>query len=124
MSAARAPHLQRGDDAESLALRTLAARGLKLIERNYRCPMGEIDLICEDGDSLVFVEVRYRRNWNYGLAAETVNHRKQVKLIRTARQFLQRHRRWQDRPVRFDVVAIQGEGENMTLDWIPDAFQT
>lgn len=117
----RAPHLQRGDDAEQAALKALRARGLKLIARNYRCPLGEIDLICEDGQSLAFVEVRYRGNRRYGLAAETVDRRKQDKIIRAARHFLQRHPRHRERPLRFDVVAIQGD--DAEIQWIPDAFQ-
>lgn len=124
MNGARAPHLARGDKAEDAALKTLQTHGLTVVHRNYRCRVGEIDLICEHGRSLVFVEVRYRRNGSHGLAAETVNRRKQGKIIRAAQQFLQRHPAWSQRPMRFDVVAIQGPGERMALEWIQDAFQS
>ncbi|HET6726234.1 MAG TPA: YraN family protein [Gammaproteobacteria bacterium] len=118
----KAAHLERGEDAERLALGAARTRGLALVKRNYRCKVGEIDLICEDGDVLVFIEVRYRRNTDYGLAAETVGHRKQMKIIRAAKQFLQRYPAWAVRPMRFDVVAIQGSGQT-ELEWIEDAFQ-
>lgn len=117
----RAPHLRRGDAAEQAALKALSARGLKLVARNYRCPLGEIDLICEDGASLAFVEVRYRGNRRYGLASETVDRRKQNKIIRAAKHFLQRNPRHRERPLRFDVVAINGG--DAEIEWIPDAFQ-
>lgn len=115
----RAEHLRRGEAAEQAAWKTLRARGWKLVARNYRCPLGEIDLICEDGANLVFVEVRYRGDHRFGLAAETVDARKQAKLARAAKHFLRCHLQHCDRPMRFDVVAIQGEA----IEWIPDAFQ-
>jgi putative endonuclease len=120
----RAAHLARGDDAESAALADLEARGMTLIERNFRCKVGEIDLICEDRGTLVFVEVRYRRNANFGAAAETIGYRKQARIIRAARYFLLRHARLAERPMRFDVIAIEGLGNQRQLTWIPDAFQT
>lgn len=119
---ANAPHLKRGEAAEKAALEALKRRGLKLIVRNYRCPLGEIDLICEDGATLAFVEVRYRASRRYGVAAATVDARKQQKLIRAAGHFLQKHPQHRERPARFDVVAV--EGDAMQVDWIPDAFQT
>lgn len=119
----RAPHLRRGDYAERVAWRHLQTHGLTLVRRNWRCKLGEIDLICADGDCIVFVEVRYRRNPRYGFAAETVDRHKQAKLIRAAKFFLQRYPEYRDRPLRFDVVAVQGRDEELTLEWIPDAFQ-
>jgi putative endonuclease len=120
----RAAHLERGDRAESTALDELQARGMTLVERNYRCKVGEIDLICEHGEALVFIEVRYRRNAVFGSAAESIGSRKQAKIIRAANYFLLRHARLRDRPMRFDVVTIEGRGENARSQWIPDAFRT
>lgn len=109
-----------GKAAEQIACRYLEARGLALRERNYRCRGGEIDLIMQTGNQLVFVEVRYRRHSRYGSPAESVTATKQARVISAARHYLQRL------PVeldcRFDVVAISGSrGEQ--IDWIPDAFQ-
>jgi putative endonuclease len=110
---------QRGREAEQAACRYLENRGLRLIARNYRCRCGEIDLIMDDGDSLVFVEVRYRRHGRYGSAAETVDARKRARLTRCAQQYLQRHPAAQRRPARFDVISLDG---GQGLHWIPDAF--
>lgn len=114
----RPPHLAAGREAEDRACAWLRERGLKLLERNFRCRGGEIDLIMRDGDTLVFVEVRYRRNDRFGGSAVTVDRRKQMRLIAAAHTFLQRS--GQRAPCRFDVVAVTGAD----LDWIPDAFQT
>ena len=110
---------QRGQQAEQTACRYLEGQGLRLITRNYRCRCGEIDLIMDHGDSLVFVEVRYRRHDRYGSAAETVDARKRARIIRCAQQYLQRHPAARDRPARFDVITLDaGRG----LHWITDAF--
>ena len=84
--------------------------------------MGEIDLVMEEDDVVVFVEVRYRNTARFGGPAETVDRRKQRKLRATAQYYLQTHRRLVNRPCRFDVVAIlPGDGES-GIQWIPDAF--
>lgn len=97
----------------------LEARGLRLVQRNYRCPRGEIDLIMREGEMLVFVEVRYRRGTRFGSGAESVDRRKQARLIAAATDYLQRHGR--GAPARFDVVAIGAEPP--ILNWIADAFR-
>lgn len=96
----------------------LQRAGLKIEARNYRSRHGEIDLIARDGDTLVFVEVRYRRSSRYGSASATVDARKQRKLLATADSYLQRHRL--DCPCRFDVVGIEGDAQN--IQWIKNAF--
>lgn len=111
-----------GDDAEQLACEYLESRGLSLLQRNFYCRGGEIDLIMQHGDSLVFVEVRYRRHTRYGRAAETVSQRKQGRVIRCAQYYLTRHRRW-NTTTRFDVVSIEGATGHMQIEWITDAFQ-
>lgn len=109
-----------GAEAEELACAWLQARGLRLRERNYRSRRGEIDLIMQDGDQLVFVEVRYRRNNRYGSAAESVTTAKQARLISAASQYLQNQNG--TLACRFDVLALSGlKGER--VDWIRDAFQ-
>ncbi len=111
-----------GDHAEQHACQYLQQRGLKLLQRNFRCRGGEIDLIMQHGDSLVFIEVRYRRRTDFGCAAETVSPLKQSRLIRCAHVYMNRHRCW-NTASRFDVVGIEGDTDQMRIDWITDAFQ-
>jgi len=118
-----APHLESGQRAEELALATLKARGLTLVERNYSCPQGELDLVLLDAGCLVVVEVRYRRDASRGSAAETVGPEKRRKLTRATEHFLRSHADLRRKPLRFDVVAVAGEGESVAVEWIQDAFQ-
>jgi putative endonuclease len=109
---------QMGDIAEQKACDFLEAKGLKLITRNYRCLYGEIDLIMQDGEDIVFVEVRSRTYSDYGFAEETVDHHKQKKLLKTASYFLQQ-KNWLDTvDCRFDVIGFL----NSNIQWIKDAF--
>lgn len=112
--------LTKGQEAEEHACRYLQQQGLQLIERNYRCRQGEIDLIMRDKQGTVFVEVRYRSNPNFGGGAESVDQRKQHKLIAAAAHYLQQHHTLAQQPARFDVIAIAPGA----LEWIRDAFQT
>ena len=113
--------IAQGTAAEDFALRYLEARGLKLVERNFRCRVGELDLILRDGGELVFVEVRSRRSSRFGTPAESVTRTKQQRLLRAAAFYLQRQRL--DLPCRFDVVAILQTGAEPRVEWIRDAFQ-
>ncbi len=110
-----------GSGAEQLALRFLERKGLRLLTRNYRCRRGEIDLVMQEGNFLVFVEVRYRKHNRYGSPAESVTARKQQRILNAAARYLMDAAGTKARPCRFDVVAISAEGEN--IDWIRDAFQ-
>lgn len=116
-----APHA-RGHAAEDLALRHLEQHGLQLVTRNFRCTRGEIDLIMRQDATLVFVEVRARRNDTYGSGADSVDARKQAKLNAAAAFYLQQHAALANSPCRFDVVAISFASDPPQLDWIPDAF--
>lgn len=107
-----------GAAAEDQALQYLEQRGLVLVERNFRCKGGEIDLIMRERGSLLFVEVRKRSASRHGGAAASVTARKQSRLIVAAHQYLQRFR--YPPPCRFDVVAIDGQ----RIEWLTDAFQT
>jgi len=118
-----APHLDSGRRAEERALATLEAKGLRLLLRNYRCPMGELDLVLEDGRQLVVAEVRYRKDASRGSAAETVGAEKQRKLVLATQHLLQRHPDWRRRPLRFDVVAVSDADGGSAVEWIQDAFQ-
>lgn len=110
----------RGQQAEQAARHYLERQGLHLLTRNYRCRFGEIDLVMRDGETLVFVEVRYRRRTSYGSSAESVDWRKQRRLTRSALCYLQANPAIAQKPARFDVVALDG---NAPVQWIRDAFQ-
>ena len=90
---------------EELAAAALAARGYAILERRYSTDRGEIDIIAEDGHTLVFVEVRARATGEFGRAAESITIAKQRQVARMAMEYLSRHQ-IVDRPCRFDVVAI------------------
>ncbi len=118
---------EQGEYTESLACQYLETKGFKLLERNFNCRFGEIDLIMQDKNNLVFVEVRYRNNNNFGSGAESVTSNKQSKLIKTASAYLQRHAKLNKYPARFDVVSITGpivtnNIHNIDFDWIENAF--
>lgn len=111
----------RGEQAESAAANYLLGQGLSLKARNYRCRLGEIDLICGDGEVLVFVEVRYRRSNTYGGALASVDRRKQEKLVAAAQHYLAHHR-LHHLPCRFDVVAVNAQNNRLEFDWLQNAF--
>lgn len=120
-----APHLAAGHAAEEQALGMLRAAGLEPLARNYRCPQGELDLVMRDRDALAVIEVRYRRESSFGTAAETVDTRKQAKLLRATQHYLQQNPALRRLPVRFDVVAITASQDGMPqTEWIKDAFRT
>lgn len=121
--AARGSTTQRGRWAEDMALDTLKARGLEPLSRNYRCRFGEIDLIMRDRDTTVFVEVRMRSRVDFGSGADSVDARKQRRLISTAEHFLQRHPRLSECGCRFDVVSIAASDATHRVEWIADAFR-
>lgn len=104
---------QVGAAYEALAADYLCRQGYEIIERNFHCRSGEIDLIAREGEYLCFVEVKYRRGEAYGFPSEAVTYSKQQKIIRAARYYLMRHGYGMDTPCRFDVVALCGE--NITL---------
>ena len=106
--------------AEQQARDYLTSQGLAWLESNYRCRMGEIDLIMRDGDYLVFVEVRARRSNSFGGAAASITYSKQQKLLKTASLYLV-EKKWQDKlAARFDVLSLDGTPSSIT--WIKNAF--
>ena len=112
--------IKTGKDAEEHACRYLQAQGLRIVHRNYHTRRGEIDLVMQDKDSLVFVEVRYRRQTHFGSAAESVDRRKQSKLIACANHYLQAFPEIAQQPCRFDVVSMGGKMDS--IEWIRNAF--
>ncbi len=112
---------------EDIALAHLERNGLVLIERNFNCRYGEIDLVMRGSDILVFVEVRYRRGapggMGFGDGIDSVSAAKRAKLVRAAALFLATHPRLADRTCRFDVLAIAGDTSAPVIDWRPNAFE-
>ncbi len=107
-----------GNITEARASEYLEAQGCTILERNYRCKLGELDIVAKDGDELVFVEVKYRRSERYGLPEQAVNRTKQANMRRVASWYLAEHRLSEDMPMRFDVIAIDSE----ELRWYRNAF--
>lgn len=119
---------EQGAYTEDLACRFLERKGFKLIQRNFNCRLGEIDLIMQDSNYLVFVEVRYRKNNNFGSGVESVTYNKQQKLIKAASWYLQQYSKLNSHPARFDVVSITGSIESGDLNsidfnWVSNAFE-
>jgi putative endonuclease len=108
----------KGSAAEDAAARFLTGRGLELVQRNYRCRFGEIDLILREGRTVVFVEVRYRRNKAFGGAAESITASKREKLLKAARHYMAEHQRFP--ACRFDAVLLDGDNDN--VEWVTNAF--
>ncbi len=111
-----------GDAAEQFALQYLQRQGCILVERNFRCKVGEIDLIVQHQQDLVFVEVKYRQSHHYGSAASFVTTSKQRKIIKAAQHFLLTHKQWQNSPCRFDVVAVEKQPRKPHIEWLQSAF--
>ncbi len=116
-----------GSKFEQIAELHLHKEGLHTLVKNFRCTMGEIDLIMLDRDTLVFVEVRYRNDISHGNPVETITRSKQRKIVRTAHAYLKATRK-HNTPCRFDVVGITKNNESnenrdlLNIDWIPGAF--
>jgi putative endonuclease len=109
---------ERGREAEGQAAEFLQGQGLRIVERNWRCRLGEIDLVAKHGATLVFVEVRARTSRTFGGAAESIGHAKRRKLIAAANLYLAARR--VDAACRFDAVLIEADGR---LRWVQDAFR-
>jgi len=111
---------EKGRDAEKLAARYLAGKGYRILDRNFECSVGEIDIIARHGKELVFVEVRSRHSASAPDPAYSVNYRKQRQIINTAEVYLDRHF---DQPpaARFDVVIVTLRGQPQ-VEIIQDAF--
>jgi putative endonuclease len=117
------PRRRFGQEGESVAERYLRRKGYRILARNARSSVGELDLVVEDGAVLVFVEVKARHTDAFGGAVYAVHRHKQDKLIQLAAQYLARHH-IKNRPCRFDVVLVQGsEANDPQVDHIQNAFE-
>ncbi|SDB09163.1 putative endonuclease [Desulfonatronum thiosulfatophilum] len=116
-----AGHLKCGHAGEDAAVLFLKELNYQILERNFRCKSGEVDVICLDGEVLVFVEVRTRAARSLSTPAQSVNQAKIAKVARAASFFLSRHD-WWEKPCRFDLVAVVHNAQGLRLEHIPDAF--
>lgn len=109
---------EKGAQKEQQVCACLLSAGVEILERNFRIRQGEIDIIGRDGEYLVFFEVKYRKGTSRGSAAEAVGIAKQKRICQVADYYRMRHHCAEDTPIRFDVVAVDGE----TVNWIKNAF--
>ena len=107
---------------EKIAEAFLSARGLRLLQRNFSCRLGEIDLVMDDRGTLVFVEVKYRKSSTHGSGADAVNLHKQNRISRTAAFYLATNPARADQFCRFDVVSIDPDKAEQGINWIKNAF--
>ncbi|TVT46869.1 MAG: YraN family protein [Denitromonas halophila] len=114
---------ERGQIAEQMAEAHLNAAGLRTLARNFRCRGGELDLVCHDGKSVVFVEVRLRGRSDFGGAAASITPRKQARIVLAARHWLAQAGRLANAPCRFDVVLLDAL-DSTRIEWIRGAFDT
>lgn len=120
----RVDRRQIGALAENIAAEFLAAQGLRLLQRNFRRRVGELDLIAREADVLVIAEVRTRSSDAYGGAAASVDHMKRRRIVRTAELLLQRNKALARLPVRFDVIVVSAlESREPRVEWIKHAFE-
>jgi len=116
-------NLRKGLRYEKQAREYLCAQGLRLLQSNYHCRFGEIDLIMRDADSICFIEVRFRRSLSFGGASASITAAKQRKIVKTALFYLSSNRNLLNQPLRFDALLIQQQADgSQDFNWIQNAF--
>ncbi len=112
-----------GDEGERIAAEALRGQGCRVLETNFRCKAGEIDIIAEDGGTVVFVEVKARTGDRFGTPQDAVTATKRARIVRAAEWYLA-EKKWQERKCRFDVVSVRygPAGSRPRVDVIRDAF--
>ncbi|PPD31733.1 MAG: YraN family protein [Methylomonas sp.] len=116
----RPAHLLKGETAEQQALVYLQQQGLQLVCSNFRCKLGELDLVMKEGEALVIVEVRFRKSEQFGGALASITAQKQARIVAATQHYVIINR-LSHMAIRFDVVALSGAGP---INWIKNAFQT
>ena len=115
--------IRKGLRYETRARDYLKARGLRLLDSNFRCRFGEIDLIMQENGCVCFIEVRYRNSLDFGGASASITPAKQRKIVKTALFYLAQHPQLARRALRFDALLIQRRAETaLEFDWIKNAF--
>ena len=117
------PANQSGNKAEDIAGKYLSKQNIRILDRNFHCRYGEIDLIGLDDQCLVFIEVRYRKDEYYMSVFETIDKHKCRKLVTTSEYYLTTHRKYRNMTCRYDVIGITGELTAPVIEWIKNAFQ-
>lgn len=112
----------KGNCGEKLAIQHLLKQGLTLVGQNITSPYGELDALMRDGEEWVFVEVRYRKSQHFGGGLESVDTRKQKKLIKTAEHYMQTHHKTHFDACRFDIIEMSGALDAPEINWIQNAF--
>jgi len=113
---------RKGLQYESQAKLYLQKQGLKLCQQNYHSRFGEIDLVMFDGDTVCFVEVKYRKSLDFGGAASAISYSKRQKIIKTAQIFMSENRKLANRAMRFDALILQQIDQDININWIENAF--
>lgn len=108
--------------AETIAMQYLLKKGLRLLDKNFRSAFGEIDLIMQDKNIICFIEVRYRGNNCLHTASESISKNKYKRIILTSHQYLLEHRN-PSMDYRFDLIALSGERNDPSIEWIRNVFQ-
>ena len=122
MTRAAAAPRARGLVVEEASERYLQQQGLLPVARNFSRRGGEIDLVMREGETLVFVEVRFRKSDRFGSPVESVTATKQRKLLQTAQLYLLAHPQWRNQPCRFDIIAARPGESGLQFEWIRNAF--
>ena len=112
----------RGDNFEGLARQRMESSGYRFVCAKYTCRVGEIDLIVQSKAAIVFVEVRYRHHNTFGSALESIDWKKQARVIKAAQHFLLAHPEFEYRAARFDVIGFAGDAAAPEMHWIENAF--
>jgi len=107
-----------GDSAEEKARNYLIKQGIQILDTNYRCKLGEIDIIAKQDNTLLFVEVKFRKNSKFGSPSEMVTPQKQKRIVKSTQHYLQAHSNLANKACRFDVISIQQND----IEWIKNAF--
>ena len=118
-------HNKKGQYAEQIALNYLQQKGLTKLQSNFSCKFGEIDLIMHDNEFLIFVEVRYRKQTQFGHPLETIDFAKQKKIIKTIQYFLMKYPKYNHLPCRIDAIGLnsQTQSGNEEIDWVKNAIE-
>ncbi|UCF55854.1 MAG: YraN family protein [Deltaproteobacteria bacterium] len=114
--------LDLGKRGEELALKKVKRLGYKCVTRNYRCPLGEVDLVAKDGDCLVFIEIKTRKGKSLGYAKEAIDGRKRRQLSKVALAYMKSNNCCEVKS-RFDVVAINLKDDEEEIEVIQNAFE-
>lgn len=114
---------EKGKMGEEIALRYLMNMNMKIIGKNFKCPYGEIDLITSKNDKLIFYEVKYRENENYGPIEYSIDHKKKIRLLKSAQYFLTNYENFNKYDIEFSAIFIYQSENKKKIQIIPNIIQ-